>query len=654
MIRISEHRWPEGASAFSPLSPGAADKCLRRSRNLNLEKRKRLTFAIPSCLFPADRSVDLRSLARIQVHPSLTVSSRIHREISSIRSRRRVAARDRAREKRRTTPAAVLEERARELEAAYAAVGSYSVSQAQIDLVNQAADHEFFAARARSDQTSQDRIYGAGHEWPGGLVAGKYWQNAFTVRGLRTWQHPLLECFLRCTARASSGDYKAGPAKDRCYTQRRKIHGADEVYFHFGQRCRDMWRIELDKSWPSVAAFQSALFAAGLPFLPHVAAWVFDDRLPGQVLRPHLYFLLTEGNAVWQDEYQQRLLRGVVAGLTKALLPLGADPGGLANPFHGKNPLSVHCDYEIIQDTHFPMLSEYAEGLDVSMDPRLMTRVLACGKLVDAGFDPEESNTFFSWSAQACWTVSIEIYKSGSAKLGDRMAFAEQIAEVVVDASGQIADVGTPEAREALIKMIGTCATWTAERFDPRKLDRTGKDRGAAAHLMSPDDDAAARRGKGGSYAAGIRAAETDQRITRAMMAVRADGRDPHQAPHEIADKSGRSIRTVKRRWFPCFVSALASECLHALRVGKQLLVQGVPPSPGSFIPTLQLLNTANQRSDIPNSWQDAASAVDWRDKRLRNPSPSPSSANTGLRTYDFLVVGGVKRFAPPGRQRAA
>jgi hypothetical protein len=142
------------------------------------------------------------------------------------------------------------------------------------------------------------------------------------------------------------------------------------------------------------------------------------------------------------------------------------------------------------------------------------------------------------------------------------------------------------------------------------------------------------------------------------MMTVMAGGRDPLKAEDEIADMSGRSIRTVRRRWFPCYVNALASQCLQAVRLGKQLLVKGVPPCPVSFIPTLQ---TAGQLSDVPNSWRDAASEIDWRDKRLRlarsnrqNPFPAASPANTGLRTYDFLTCGKVKRFAPSGRQRAA
>jgi hypothetical protein len=588
------------------------------------------------------------------VHYSLIAMSRVHREISSIRSRRRVAAREREREKRRNTPPAVLEERAKALESAYNAISNHTATQDQRDLVNKADDAAYFAARARMDQPAQDRIYVTGYEWPGGLVAGKYWQNKKTYRGLKSWEHPLLECFLRATPKASSGEFKAGPAKDKCHTQWRKIHGEDQPYFSFGQRCKDMFRIELDMSWPSVAAFKSALFHADLPFLPHVACWIFDDRMPGEVLRPHLYFVLPEDHAVWADEYQQRLLRAVIAGLTKTLLPLGADPGGLANPFHGKNPLSVHCDYEIIQDTHFPMLSEYAEGLDVSMDPRLMARVLATSKLVSAGFDPKDSNSFFGWSAQACWTASIELYKSGMAKLGDRMAFADQISEIVVDVSEHIAEIPTAKAREALRELIDTCSTWTAERFDPRKLDRTGKDRGAAFHLMSPDDDLDTRRAKGGAYAASVRSAETSTEITKALMSVMAEGRDPLQAQHEIAEKSDRDIRTVKRHWFRCYINALASECLHAVRVGKQSLVKGVPHLPASFIPTLQTLQTASRRSDIPKTWQDPASVIDYRDKRLRSPDSSNTNPATGLQAYDFLSAGGVKRFVPSGRHRTA
>jgi hypothetical protein len=35
-----------------------------------------------------------------------------------------------------------------------------------------------------------------------------------------------------------------------------------------------------------------------------------------------------------------------------------------------------------------PTLSEYAEGLDVSMDPQQMARKLACRKLEAIGFNP--------------------------------------------------------------------------------------------------------------------------------------------------------------------------------------------------------------------------------------------------------------------------
>lgn len=588
------------------------------------------------------------------MHHSIIATTKEHLEISSKRSRRRCAARNRKIEKRRTRPA-IVADNIQKLEAAHAAVRDHTATPAQQTLVRKAERAAHFADCARNEQSPEDRIWGAGYRWHGGLVAGKYFQKARTYRGLKSWEHPLLLYFLRATPKASSGRFFAGRAKDRCHAQARKIHGADQPYFAFGQRCKDMFRIELDLSFKTVADFKSAIFNADLRFLPHVASWIFDDRLPGAVLRPHLFYILPDGHGVWSNAYQHRLLRAVIAGLTKTLLPLGADPGGLANPFHGKNPVSPHCDYAILQDTHMPTLSEYAEGLDVSMNPQQMARNLACEKLERLGFNPRESNTFFSWASKAAWLAAVELYKSG-ALVNDRMLFANKIAEAVMVAAQQLSDAPNATGRAALIKTIETCARWVAEKFDPAKLDKSGKDRGGAAHLMAQGDNATTRMRKGQVHAAEVRITETRLLITEAIMAVMMEGRNPEQSQAEISARSKRSMKTVKRHFFACFTAAVASLRLQATRSGIQVLVKGVP----LLCPPLSILQMANHWSDLPKVWREPAFRIDWRDKRIRaarsirqsnRRRPHLTSASVPGRNTLDLLSGIVKRFVPSARQ---
>ena len=93
------------------------------------------------------------------------------------------------------------------------------------------------------------------------------------------------------------------------------------------------------------------------------------------------------------------MLGQVIAALN---LLLKADPGGLANPYHGKNPLSPHCHYTIINDAHFPTLSEYLAGLDINLDRVLMARKMSVAQMTNAGFDFGQSNSYFSTVSKVC------------------------------------------------------------------------------------------------------------------------------------------------------------------------------------------------------------------------------------------------------------
>jgi hypothetical protein len=95
----------------------------------------------------------------------------------------------------------------------------------------------------RYAQSSEDRIRN-GYEWLGGLVAGKYWQDRIVFPGLKSDEHWLLKRFPAATAKASSGELRAGPTKDGCKPIYRRIIAHDEPYIFFGERCKDMFRVD--------------------------------------------------------------------------------------------------------------------------------------------------------------------------------------------------------------------------------------------------------------------------------------------------------------------------------------------------------------------------------------------------------------------------
>lgn len=494
-------------------------------------------------------------------------------------------------------------------------------------------------------QSSDDRINGNGYTWLGGIVTGDYWQDPFVATGLKSDEHWLLKRFPAAGARASSGDFRAGRHKYSCHPIWRKLVGLDEPYMFFGERCRDMWRVDIDRTFADVDDLRRwlrDLHASGaLPFLPHVATWIRDDRRPGKVINPHLYFLLPEGSAVWNNTAHHRLLNQVIAALTEAL---GGDPGGLANPFHGKNPLSVHCDYEIVNDSDFPTLSEYASGLRLTHDTIRMARKLAREQMQSAGFDAAESNTYFSRVSAIANDAAKALYRAGF-RIGDAAAFETSIEAVTVQSLADEISAPTASQREAVEKLARSCARWAAANFNPAKLDKPGRDVGAAAHLMNPDDDATTRRAKGGAYAAGRRAERNGAVITSTIRkALRAGGAEP--TFRQIADATGYALNTVKKHWISAYTRAVAS-------LSVQMIVKGVNPPLPPVRPPLKTLSMAVDERELPMAWRNPAINDRIRVNRLRRNrdlrrsgrtilTNEPIQPSVGANIIDFLSAGPV------------
>ena len=159
-----------------------------------------------------------------------------------------------------------------------------------------------FVKRRLSLQPAHERIH-QGFEWPGGwVIEGEIWRDPFVETGLRTWRHPFYQRVLASMGKAST-TLCTGDTKDGAVRQFSKLHGSDKLYGFFAVKCRDMWRLDCDRTFANEAEMLSWLafrvMESGALCMPHLAVWIPDDRYPGVIRKPHFYFLLPEGRAVW-------------------------------------------------------------------------------------------------------------------------------------------------------------------------------------------------------------------------------------------------------------------------------------------------------------------------------------------------------------------
>lgn len=414
-----------------------------------------------------------------------------------------------------------------------------------------------FVKRHLSLQPAHERIH-QGFAWPGGwVIKNEVWRDEFIETGFRTWEHPFLQRVLASMGKAST-TLCAGDTKDGCVRQFSKMHGSDKLYGFFAVKCRDMFRLDCDRTFHNEAEMLSWLafrvMESGAPCMPHIAVWIPDSRYPGRISKPHFLFLLPEGRAVWPDapDSHHRLLRSVVEALTEAF---ECDPGGLAHPFHGKIPLSPLTDYVVPQDNCMPALDEYAEYIGLSWQaPEIAFRKQAVDRMEDAGFDRAQSNTWFSVPCVMSATTARRLYGDGF-DVTDEDKFEAAVAEIVAPEAMNLikpapGDVHTVE------EMIARCARWAARTFDPDKVDTTPKNRGAIAHLIAKTDALEEKRRKGQAYVAEKRTAATQAMLKPVYKERRM--RDADHSRTAVAKASGRSYNNIKRHEFEVTVTAVA------------------------------------------------------------------------------------------------
>ena len=408
-------------------------------------------------------------------------------------------------------------------------------------------DQDIFVARALSRRELIHQRLKEGFVFHGGEVAGRF-RESFREMGLRSDGSHVLRRIVQSTPRAWR--MQVGRAKDTLTGTDAKLLGLDEPYLVLNTEVRSAFRVDLDHLFPSWDALRYELEQLRLPCLPH--AVVGFEEGDGTIVRPHAIFLLPYHSGVWfSDDPRCRqdvmsLFRAVHAGITKALLPLGADPGALANPMRIKNPLSPLWSVRTWNETEFPNLSTWSGWVDTSTSRDRMIRESAEAL---SGMDRKASNVLFMTFQQWAYETLRALHRENdpdyvrAVMRKDTDTLAEMIFGALVGRASASAE--NPKRAQAVLYRV---TTYAADHWDPARCSRDGsRDRGACADEVKDIAGVSARQAVGARYAASLRKSRSTAAIEEAIAAARAAGESITKAA--IARRTGFDRRTVASGW---------------------------------------------------------------------------------------------------------
>jgi hypothetical protein len=512
--------------------------------------------------------------------------------------------------------------------------------------------HRPFQRRISNEEMAQEYI------WPGGTVGGRR-QNAFTLpQPIISYKDEFLLRYVASTPRTNRHSVVVGGmAKDRNYSYHRKLPAFFNPYISFSVQCLDMFRVDIDRTFLDVEQLIEFITALDLPFPVNLAAWIWDDENHG-IHNPHLYFYLPEGNAVWGNQKHVRLLDRIIAAVTIALEPLGADAGGLANPFHGKNPVSPHCGYTVLDRRMFA-LSEFAQVLDLQADRVLTARAMNNAALAEA-MDFAESNAFLSSTARITTLGAREVYRADPEIAKDYEGFMAQVVSVAMARIDEISEADY-KTRQILEAQVRRSARWAVDTFDPAALKAAFHDRGAAQHLIQPEDDLPTRRKIGQRVGAQSKAKTSFDKVSAAAVEIRRVGPFPDlpELRKMLIEKSGLGRTCVNKHLVAACIRAAATLALTSTpAMSRQSKVKGVDPLPSLDTPRVAVLAIARRLSDLPVSWRKSLPDGIQRSILLRESRQAgrntfedclPRVRAIGANIIDFLQSGNIRHF---GRRR--
>lgn len=395
----------------------------------------------------------------------------------------------------------------------------------------------------------KDARLAQGYAYPGGLL-GSEWIGPFSETGLRSERLGFIaKRFVAATARK----VESGRRKDGIAAGSSKLLGLDDPYIRLNRAVVSGFRIDVDARFDSFDALYAAVAACRLPALPHLVVGRRDRD--GRIHNPHLWYFLPDTGAVWQGGAASArivaLLHRVIAGITAALAPIGADPGGLANPFHGKNPLSPLFSTESWNDSRFPTLADWAGSVDLGArtlpglaGPAQRGEILHGSNSV--------ARTLFGWAVQTLREAHGRADPDYLAGLADREALGRYLADAL--------------RRDAVIHLgwddeacLQTQCRRIAERWDADRIQRA-KNRGVLKRALPPEADRTDRQRAGQAHTAEVRRRQSIAAVGAAIAEARAQGATPSQSG--IARATGLARSTVARHWDAALRESLSHSVL--------------------------------------------------------------------------------------------
>lgn len=336
---------------------------------------------------------------------------------------------------------------------------------------------------------------------------------------------------------------------------RSKLLSLDLPYIEGNKTFLGFWRIDLDATWPSVDAFIDEvrqLVGCELPFAPHLVAG--DTLADGRFARPHLYFLLPPGEAVWNNPDDRRcnmrtvsFFEAIYYGIVDALKSLEADPGAPAKTQRGKNPLSPLATGFVMNAQEFMTISEWAGWVDTSLNREGLVRQRAADK---AGVEIETSNEIFTAVQKEAYGILRRWHFDADPRLrAPEGAVADNLRRELEPLAQELV-IGLPGRRRMserqVALLVSRVASYAAGAFDPARLEK-GIVRKALMHVVGHFPTVRERQQVAARYASTEKAKKTLQKLLEAWDCLSVETAEISKSA--LARAAGVSRPTVHARW---------------------------------------------------------------------------------------------------------
>ena len=439
-----------------------------------------------------------------------------------------------------------------------------------------------------------------GFRWFGGNVGGNplYQRSPSVHQGLVSDDVPILKLFVTKVPRATN--LLTGHTKQLVDGTDSKVLALDCAYVVVNGCMRGVLRVEVDAILASWQAIPKACQAAGMA-PPNVAVGYVDAL--GRVHNPHLLWIIQRSVAFIGSTRtpQQRLFNGVLRGLTAALIPLGADAGGLSNPLRMKNPVCPLWDRQIFADNPYT-LTDLCANLDLSVISTKLQADFRVGRQSvpdhpDVGIAAQSNKLFRELAAWA--RQNVDRFRGAGIPF---QTFQDTVEDEAFRICRKLGSTSHRTERH-VHHTAQSVARWTWQNYHCRKL---------ASRPAVTADVLRVRQATAGSATAAKRRASTEAAILEAAsLLAKHSATVPTQSA--LIAATGKSERTIRRYWpqVVAHVTAVTakarSEATPATRwsLVKKLTSFVDPHQPGTANPTIP-----TDPLDVPTDPREAAKTI--------------------------------------------